>query len=858
MKRILIISGAVFALLLAIAAIIPFLVPKSVYRAQVERAATEALQRDVILTGDVSISLLPRLAASVGGLTVANPEGFDDPYFIEAGALRGSVKWLPLLGRRVEVQELTFVDARVSLHRLEDGRANWEFAPAAPPRPADAAPAEPPGFRGGIAQASLRNASLFFRDDAEGQRFDLSKLDLSASMSDMNQPFRLKADGVFEGQNFTIDADVNTLGSLMANAPTPVDVRLETAFGRAGFDGTLRLGDTPELDGSFTANSPGLTGLAEFLGLEMPYDLAQIGRLEAAGTVSGPADAMVIDIARFTQNSRLAESRFSGQVKLGPELTLAGDFSASIPDVSALARFAALDLPAASALERLNVSGSLAGPVDALSFDNLDVAHDGRLLTARYQGAAALAGPGRLAGRVEASSQQLRALLEALDVSLEPGATLQRFRLSGNLAGSFTDIAVNDLDLTLDDIAAKGTAGIDLSGERPRLTGRLDFAALDLSPFLAPADQEARPPQPLTAWSKDKLDLAGLNAADADLEINASRLTLGSVELTDAALAARVDAGRLTADLTRFSAFGGNWSGQLTADASDPVPAFGFRMQGNSVAMSSLLGTLAGFDRLSGDGMFRIDATARGGSIDEIIRGLNGEAATNLSEGALQGLNVGQLVRSASSLQQALTTGTLNNLDFSNVLAPAAETDFTQFETVLKIENGVANINLMKLLSPVLGVDGTGQINLGGQSLDIRLATAIDRSGQGTGSTIQLNGIPVPVRLSGRWDQLRVSPDFSGVQAALQAELGGRLRDELTGRTGGSVDSIIGGIIGGQAPRPEGDTAPEGTDQATPPPASPQQRIEDAAEQAARDALGGLLGRRSAQPPADAPPPENE
>ena len=112
MKHIALIAGGIFVLLIGAAMAVPFLIPKSVYRAQIERAAGEALQRKVTLEGEVRLSLFPRIAASVGGMKVANPEGFEGAYMIEAGELRGAVKWAPLLfGQRVEVHELAFVDA---------------------------------------------------------------------------------------------------------------------------------------------------------------------------------------------------------------------------------------------------------------------------------------------------------------------------------------------------------------------------------------------------------------------------------------------------------------------------------------------------------------------------------------------------------------------------------------------------------------------------------------------------------------------------------------------------------------------------------------------------------------------------
>lgn len=942
MKRIALIGGGVLALLIAVAVTIPFLIPKDIYRAQIERAATQALQRSVILNGDVKLSVFPQIAASVGGVTVANPEGFDGPFMVEAGELRGSVRLLPLLSGRVEISELAFVDAQVSLQKLADGQTNWVFAPAAPPpsdRPPSDAPAPPAtarGFNGGVEQARLTNASLVYRDAVTGDYYELRDLNLQASMASASEPFRIRARGIFQAQPFDLSAVVDTLDTLLREQPSDVRAELETSFARLRYSGAVTLSETPVFDGTFNASSEALPALASLTGMDIPYDLSQLGRISLEGSLSGALDALQVDVSRFTQTSDLLKSSFTGQLALGETPTIDGKLDLEVPSLAALAQFAALeipmdltplgrgdisaavagsllnpglvfeklavrgdlieagytgevilgdvaqlagrlelrtqrmgelarqlslDLPAASTLERVDLSAALNGPADAIRLTDIDFKHEGGLLDAAYAGEVGLGGEGSLNGQLSASSDRLRDLLAAADIAMEPGDTLKSFSATGTARGSFSQIALSDLNLTLDNITARGAGGIDLTGERPKLTGRLDMGALDLSPFLAPADQTPKEPQPLEAWSRDRLDLAGLTAADADMQITTSRLTLGSVVLTDAALTAKLDNGRLTTDLSRFKAFGGDWSGRMAVDASAPVPSYAFAMDGSSVAISSLLGTLAGFDRLTGSGAFKVDATAQGTSIDEIMRGLNGQLSTNLDEGALKGLNAAQLVRSAQSLQQAFASGTLNNLDFRGVLTPAAETEFTNFNTVLSVQNGVANIDVLKLLNPVLGIDGAGRIDIGGQALDVRLAAAIDRTGQGQGAVVQLNGIPVPIRLSGSWDSLRVTPDFSGVQSALQAELAGRVQQELTNRTGDVAGSIIGGILGGGAPQtPPAEDAEEAP--ATPQ-QTPEQRLEDAAERAARDALGGLFGRRPSpsQPPAAPPaetPPEDE
>ncbi len=936
MKRIALITGGIFVVLIGAVLTVPFLIPKSVYRTQIERAAGEALQRKVTLDGEVRLSLFPRIAASVGGMKVANPEGFDGPYMIEAAELRGAVKWAPLLfGQRVEVHELAFVDASVSLQKKADGQTNWVLEKAAP---SEGAPGAGGGFNGAVENLRLQNASLTFQDDEAGARYELRELDLTAAMTALDAPLKLDAKGFFQGQQFSIDANLNSLDAATTGKPATLVASLSTGFIKARYDGAVTLGEVPTVDGKFSASSEAVSSLLDYANVDVPFDIAKLGKMNAEGDVSGRLDTLAINVKRFSQSSDLAKTGFNGTINLGPSPVIAGNFTFDAAKIDALTKFAAIELPlniaplgaldvegkvsgaltepaltfgklrvkgpliqanyvggvelgaaprlngklsfdtpkagelarqmrfelpAASALEKVSFTGNLAGSADALKLTAIDFKHDGDLLKATYTGDVALAEPGTLNGKLNASSDKLRALLAAADVELAPGTTLQTFSATSDVSGSFTNIALSALDMKLDAITAKGTAGIDLTGPKPRLTGKLSMGSLDLSPFLAPADQKPQAAKPIEAWSKDKLDLAGLSAADADLQLTTTQITLGSVKLTDAALTAKLVDGKLAADLSKFKAFGGNWEGRMTVDAASAVPAVSFAMQGDSVAMSNLLGTLAGFDKLAGTGAFKIDATTRGDSFDAMMRGLNGEVSTNLSEGALKGLNVAQMVRSAQSLQQAFATGKLNAIDFRSVLSPTAETDFSKFDSILKIQNGVATVDLLKLISPALGIDGTGSIDIGGQKLDLHLATAIDRTGQGAGAVVQLNGIPVPVRLSGSWNQLKVTPDFSGVQAALEAELKGKLVDEITGRSGDGIGSVIGGIIGAPAkPVVPAPADPDGGAAATPdpvtPPKSTEDQLEDAAEKAARDAIGSLFGLKRTTTPAPEPEPEAE
>ena len=755
MKRVLLIVSGIAALLIIAAFSVPFFIPKSVYKNQIENAATNALQRDVTLAGDVKISVFPRISASVEQVSVANPDGFATPNMIEAGALRGSVKWMPLLSRRVDVQEIAFVDADVFLQRKADGNTNWEFASSKEASP-------PPegtngSFDAGIESAILKNASLIFQDDQSGETYKLSELDLEASLRGMDQPLSATASGRFQEQAFTIDIWLDAPEALTRNLPAQARLDLASDLANIKYDGSVQLGDAPSLNGTF--------------------------------------ETVVADLAALTQQFEL-------------------------------------DVPARSALGRLQVAGKASGALDSPSLTELKLTHDSDLLSASYEGSVSLNGDGTVAGTLSIASDRMRDLLSAAAIELAPGDTLQTFAVSGTANGTFKSVMVNNLNLSLDALRGTGQAGIDVSATTPRMIGDLSVPALDLTPFMGEPDPE-KTNQGIQPWSDETLELSGLKSVNANLSLEVGSLTIGDVELTDAVMDVDLTDGLLTADLSQFKAFSGLWLGKLTVDARPATPKVGFDMQGQNVAVANLLGTLAGFDSLTGTGQFKVSAQSSGTSIDAIMQAIDGEVSTSLSDGVVKGLNVAALVRSASSLKQAIATGSIQELNFGEALSQNAETDFSSFNTVLKVNDGVANVDVMKLLSPILGVDGTGQINLAGQSMDLRLATSVDKSAQGQGSVVQLNGIPVPIRISGAWTNPKVTPDLSGVSSAFKAELGSRVLEELgvsNSAGSGSTEDVIGGLLGIKKPDPE---AP--TDDAP---------AETSAEDVAIKALGGLLNNR--------------
>jgi len=832
MKRILLIVGGVVVALVIAAAVVPFLVPGSVYKAQIEQAATKATGRTVTLAGDARLSVFPRIAASVKDVTVANPEGFSDPNMVEAGELRGAVRWMPLISGRVEVAELAFVDADVKLERLKDGRANWEFGTPsddAPPAEEDAGGS----VNAGVESARLENASLSYVDALSGQSYAVEAFTAEASLQALDRPLSAKGAGQFQGQPFSFDVDIESLQAALDGSATEVDINAGLAGAAADYGGTLTLGDAPALDGAMNASIEDITALLDLAGIDLPQ-AAALERIALSANASGPVSALALSAADISHTGALFQARYQGDIALGETPTLDGSIDATVEDVATLVTALALEIPQAAALEQIQVSTSAAGPVSALAMTGLSFSHTGALFEARYQGDVDL-GASRLNGALAASSTRLRDLMSAFDVALAPGETLQSFSLSAQPSGSFDSIAMQGLDLKLDDIAMTGTASVDISGATPKIKADLSSSALDLSPFLASDGGSSPSSASSEGWSDAPLDLAGLKAVDADITLKTNALTLGAITLQDLDVAANLDGGNLKADLTKAQIFGGAWRGGLGVNASGETPSISLDMSGQSVAIQSLLSTFAGIDSVSGAGGVSVDVTSSGQSLKAIVEGLTGTFGMDLADGAVSGFNAGQLVRSAADLRTALASGQL-----SLGMSEEAETDFTDFKANFSVRDGIASVSALQVVNSLVTLDGSGSINLGGQSLDLSIVPSIDSSASGTSaSAVQLNGVPIPFKLSGSWLSPSISPDTDLLRQALTGRLEAQARDEIADRIGDELGSGLSDALGlsrGQADDAE-ETPAEGDEE------EDEQTLEDAAEDLARDALGGLFGR---------------
>ena len=193
--------------------------------------------------------------------------------------------------------------------------------------------------------------------------------------------------------------------------------------------------------------------------------------------------------------------------------------------------------------------------------------------------------------------------------------------------------------------------------------------------------------------------------------------------------------------------------GTVTTAHSDTVPAGNVISQdpagGSSVAEGSTvdlvisLGTdMVVVPDLTGMTQASANLVTSGQTPDDFKKTLNGKITFAFTDGAVKGFNLAAMIRKA----QAQINGQ----------PPPAETgpnqtDFSEITGTANVTNGIVSNRDLMAKSPLLRVEGTGDVDLPQESLDYLVTAKVVRSleGQGGKGVTDLKGVEIPVQLSG-------------------------------------------------------------------------------------------------------------
>lgn len=365
---------------------------------------------------------------------------------------------------------------------------------------------------------------------------------------------------------------------------------------------------------------------------------------------------------------------------------------------------------------------------------------------------------GGLAGLLEASGPSLRGASAWAGAPIGEGSTLQAFAVNGRFSLGPKRAAFENATLKLDAIEGRGDFLLETGRAKPTVSGRLELMALDLNPYLAPAPQAGAAPvgriesvdvAAPAGWSRTPIDLGGLKAIDANLDLTTGPLTALKVKLDRAKVDLVIHDGFLAATLSEITLYGGSGKGRIELDARAPDLRLRQQLDVTGIDAARFLADAAGFNSLEGRSALKLDLASVGRDQMALASSTDGTLSIALSDGALRGVNLGGISR---TIRTALD---------GRMIGAGARTPFKTFATSFIVSDGVAATDDLRIRAADAEITAAGVIDLGQRTLDMRIRPKADsvlsRLGIAPGA-----GIATPFRVQGPWSKLSYKTDLLG------------------------------------------------------------------------------------------------
>ena len=235
LRILLILLGSLIGLLVIAALVLPLLIDPNDYKGRIADAVREQTGRELVIEGDIGLSVFPWLGFDIGATRLGNAAGFGDQPFAEIGAVQARLRLLPLLRQELEMDTLVLEGLRLRLAVNEQGTGNWaDLAGGEKPGDEDGPGAGGPALAGlAIGGIRLEDAQVSYEDRAAGTRYDIEQLNLTTGAIEPGAPvdldlsLQLRSSAPAMAGEVTFGGEVLIAESLRQLTLSDLDLRLD-------------------------------------------------------------------------------------------------------------------------------------------------------------------------------------------------------------------------------------------------------------------------------------------------------------------------------------------------------------------------------------------------------------------------------------------------------------------------------------------------------------------------------------------------------------------------------------------------------------------------------------------------------
>lgn len=739
------------------------------YKSLIVKLVQEKKQRTLDLEGDIKLTFWPKLGANLGKVRLSEHKGSKE--FASIDSAKVSLALLPLLKKELVVDTIYIDGLNVTAVRHKDGSTNFDDLISKDEE-------ESQQIKFDVDGVKVSNTEVRFIDEMNDAQYAINHFNLKTGHVALARPFDVETTFELRSQKPNVNAKFDISGNFMADIENKHYVVKKLDASINGAVASLKNANFT-LVGDVDAKPQTMELLVDGLKFALKGD-------QEGAKISLNLSAPKLTVKKDVVTGKQADISFSqekGSDKINANLALA-DVKGSPQAIQSSGIKGELSARQGSRHIEGKFSSPFTGNIDKLIFDLP-----------------------KLAGN-----------LNITDPALPKGAMQGSFNL--NLHSDLKQEKINtDLAIDVDDLHLKGNVGI-ASFSNPVYQFNLDLNKLDADKYITKSDKPAD-----NKSGDTPIDLSALKKLNAQGSFHIGNLKVANIKTSDVNL--KLSANQGLAELAPFSAnlYQGKMNGSLRIDARN-TPSIAFKQSMSNITIEPLLMDAINNDMLSGKGTLNLDITTQGNTVNGLKKSLNGNAAINLADGAVKGIDIASTIRGVKDK--------LNFMKQANVTGDKTKrTDFAEMSASFTIKNGIAHNDDLSIKAPLFRIGGEGDVDIANQTINYTAKPTVVNSlkGQGGSDLGLLNGLTIPIKVTGTFAKPNYALDFSGLAAGiaknkLLENVGGAKGDAIKGLINGNKADAIKSLISGgnkTAPTQEATTAGDAT---PPPPAStPEEKV---------------------------------
>jgi AsmA protein len=275
---------ASFAALGAMALLIPTDTVREATKAEIRNVTG----LDLVLRGDVAVSLFPTGSVSFGNVTL----GDDSKPVLAADRLTARLRFFPLFAGRVEIADVSLVHPRINVTFDHDGHSNWAglvdaLARALGPK------ANRPVNASSFTEIRITQGTIAIDDAARGITETFRDVELALAWPSISKSFAATGHFVWHDEPIESSITLADFAAALAGDRSGLKVRLTGAPVKFAFEGNWSTQPTLKIEGTLAADAPSLRDTFRWAGLKQ-LSGGGFGRfaLKAKTNVSGGTIAL--------------------------------------------------------------------------------------------------------------------------------------------------------------------------------------------------------------------------------------------------------------------------------------------------------------------------------------------------------------------------------------------------------------------------------------------------------------------------------------------------------------------------------------------------------------------------------------